>query len=48
MGKIPREEGRAVTTKRLMMIDDAGKRLLRHPPARTAAGWSDALGDATT
>lgn len=48
MGKIPREGRPAVTTEKLMMIGNAGNRLLRRPPARTAAGLNDALGDATT
>ncbi len=48
MGKIPREEGPAVTTEKLIMHGNAGKRLLRHPPARTAAGLGDPQGDATT
>ena len=45
MGEIPREGCPAVTTEKLMM-GNAGKWLPRLPPARTAAGLNDALGNA--
>ena len=48
MGEIPREGCPAVTTEKLMMIGDAGKRLPRLAPAQTAAGLNDALGNAPT
>ncbi len=48
MGKIPREGAPAVTTQHPIMIGNAGKRLLRHPPARTAAGLKDPQSNATT